>query len=235
MLEPRIRIAFVIALALATCSCARPSDPSRHLVAWWKFDDAAGAVAADASGHANDGRIVAGAWGAGRSGGALEMPGGNTGIVIVPMSPSLRSTAHEITLMAWTYRTATHNVAIVSHGYPALFFGFHGAQFKWSFRRANGRMTSCYADPSHAADLDRWIHVAATYDGWVARLYADGVEICRRWSFGDIDMPDAALTLSGYMDGSGHIVDEITGRLDDVQIYDAALTANQIRELAGIR
>jgi hypothetical protein len=34
-----------------------------------------------------------------------------------------------------------------------------------AFELANGRTMECYADPKHEAKLDRWVHLAATYDG----------------------------------------------------------------------
>jgi len=225
---------FVGMLAALIVGCGSPGSPGDHLVAWWSFDEGAGTLAHDASGHQNTATILNGGWGEGHSGGALLMDGGNDSIATVALSDSLRSTTDEITVMAWTYRSATHNVAVLSHGYPALFFGFHGARFKWQIEHAGGRQTACYADPKYEAKLDRWIHLAATYDGWVARLYADGVEVCSKWAWGAIKTPDAPFTMSGYLDGSGHIVDEITGRLDDVRIYDRALSQRDIRQIAGL-
>ena len=223
----------VFVLTLGACDATHETDAG--LVAYWPFDEGIGDHAADASGHDNVAIIRHGDWGDGHRGRALQMSGDNAGIVTVALSQSLRSTADHITIMAWTYRTAQHNVAVVSHGYPTLFFGFHGPRFKWQFKRANGRIMACYADPKYVAATDRWIHVAATYNGWVARLYADGVEVCSRWSWGSQAMPEAPFTMSGYLDDSGAIVDEITGRIDDVRIYARALSAAEIREVAGIQ
>ena len=233
------RIVLCLTSVLSLIGCGMPgngtSDAQADLVASWPFDEGTGAQAGDASGHDNVATLRNGGWGKGRMVGALQMDGGNDGIVVVPLSDSLRATADEVTIMAWTYRTAEHNVAVVSHGYPALFFGFHGPRFKWQVEHANGRMSACYADPSHVAELDRWIHIAATYNGWKVRLYADGVEICSKWAWGPLVMPEAPFTLSGYLNESGQIVDEMTGRIDDVRIYARALSAKQIREVAGIR
>lgn len=159
------------------------------------------------------------------------MDGGNDGIVVVPLSQSLRSTADAITITAWTYRTAEHNVDVVGHGYPGLFLGFHGPSFKWEIVNAAGEYASCYADPEHRAEIGRWIHLAATYDGHAARLYADGRHICRRKLTGPIAMPDTPFTISGYFAKDGAIVDEISGRIDDVRIYDRALTVAEIHSL----
>ena len=141
---------------LTFTACDATDDAQAGLVGDWTFDEGVGDTAADASGHGNAAVIRHGGWGDGHHGHALRMPGGNDGIVTVPLSESLRSTADQITIMAWTYRTAQHNVAVVSHGYPALFFGFHGAKYKWQFKRANGRIMACYADPKYvAAEIGR--------------------------------------------------------------------------------
>jgi concanavalin A-like lectin/glucanase superfamily protein len=222
-----------MSLVLAGCGLGNdyPEDKT-HLVGWWKFAEGVGQRVADASGNYNVATMTNGGWA--KASDALQMDGGNDGIVVVPLTDSLRRTADEITVMAWTYRSAEHNVAVVSHGYPELFFGFHGPQFKWQIVHANGRWTSCYADRKYVASLDRWIHMAATYNGWVARLYADGVEVCSKWSWGPIAMPETPFTMSGHLGESGQIVDEITGRIANVRIYDRALSAEQIRAIATI-
>jgi hypothetical protein len=225
---------------------AGTADAGARLIGWWKFDEAVGATAADSSGHGNEATIRNGGWGEGRFGGALEMDGGDDGIVTVAMSESLKSATGDFTLTAWTYRTAEHNVAIVAHAYPTLFLGFHGDRFKWQIGDEAGGFwgrvgrwlglvsasgASCYSGRDHRAALGRWIHVAATYDGEYARLYADGAEICRQPFSGSLNFNDSPLTISGYLSGTGGTVDEITGRLDDVRFYDRALGAGDIRAI----
>jgi hypothetical protein len=46
-------------------------------------------------------------------------------------------------------------------------------------------------------------------------------------------MPEVPFTIGGYLEDSGRIVDEITGRIDDVRIYARALSAAEIRKLRG--
>jgi len=119
----------------------------------------------------------------------------------------------------------------VAHGYPTLFFGFHDLQFKWQVALSNGRNAVCYADKKYRAELNRWYHVAATYDGWVARLYVNGQEICNDWAFGSIRMPEAPFTVGAYVDDEGNIVDEMSGMISDARIYDGALSADAIASL----
>jgi len=218
-------------LLLLPAACSSP-PPDQGLVGRWKFDDAQ-SVAADSSGNGNSATVLNGDWGAGVDGGALLFDGSGDSVVTVPLSDTLRATSRAITVSALAYRTAEHNVALVAHGYPTLFFGFHGPQFKWQISLDNGRGAACYADRKYHADLNRWYHLAATYNGYVARLYVDGEEICKRWTWGSIKMPDAPFTIGSYLDDDGKIVDEITGLVDDVRIYSRALSAGEIKALAA--
>jgi hypothetical protein len=228
-------------------ACGRPSDgtnihgekaPSegiadKSLVAWWTFNEGSGTTTADASGKGNTGTIRNAGWGGGKIGNALQMNGGNDSIMTVPLSDSLRSTAAEITVMGWAYRTAAHNVAVIAHGYPTLFLGFHGQQFKWQVVNEKDESAGCYADPKYQAVLNQWFHLTGTYDGRTARLYVDGVQICREWlsRAGGIKMPDVPFTVSGYLDTTGNVVDEITGMIDEVRIYNRTLSADEIQNI----
>jgi len=232
----RAAFAAVFAMLLAASSGCSPSSnqsaPAADLVGSWSFGEGAGEKAYDTSPYGNTATLNRVGWGTGRVGTALAFDGGNDSIVSVPLAASLRRTAEAITVAAWTYRDAEHNVAVVSHGYPALFFGFHGPRFKWQVTLQSGRQRACYAEEKYVAGLGRWIHIAASYDGWAVRLYADGREICRKWAWGPLAMPETPFTIGGYLDGSGRIVDEMSGRIDEVRIYSRALSAAEIRQLA---
>ena len=239
-------IARIIILAplLLLAACGRSADSpataasggqadDRGLVGWWTFDEGSGTTALDASGNGNTATIRNGTWGSGKTGNALQMDGSNHGIVTVLLSDSLRSTADNVTVMGWAYRTAEHNVDLVGHAYPFLFLGFHGPRFKWQIANTRGKKLSCYADPKYRAELNRWFHLAGTYDGRTVRLYVDGEEICSKWSWmsSAIAMPDAPFTISGYLRDTGEIVDEITGKIDEVRIYNRVLSVDEIRRI----
>jgi len=232
------RIIILLPLVLMA-SCTRAPDTSTDqindngLIGWWKFDEGNGTMALDASGNGNNGTIRNGTWSIGRVGNALQMAGNNQGIVTIPLSDSLRSTADSVTVMGWAYRTAEHNVDLVGHAYPFMFLGFHGPRFKWQIANTDGKKFSCYADPKYLAALDRWFHLAGTYDGRALRLYVDGVEICSKWRWlsRPMAMPDAPFTISGYLNDSGEIVDEITGKIDEVRICNRVLNDEEIQNI----
>lgn len=72
-----------LAAAMFLGGCGRHGGDD-DLVAWWRFDEGVGPIAADASGHGNVATLQNGGWGAGRSGAALAMNGGDDGIVTAP-------------------------------------------------------------------------------------------------------------------------------------------------------
>lgn len=220
------------------------ADEAAGLVGMWTFDEQQGDIAADMSGNGHDGTLINGGWGEGIENGALMLNGGNDSIVSISMTDEIRATSRSISLMAWTYRTAEDNVAVVASAYPMLFFGFHGPQFKLEFTERPGLLArvaqkigvsdevqvECYADTQYVAELGRWIHLAATYDGQTARLFADGSEVCALPFEGEIGFGDEPLTIGGYLKREdGRIIDEITGRIDDVRIHNRVLSAAEIQ------
>jgi len=69
-----------------------------------------------------------------------------------------------------------------------------------------------------------------TLYGKKIHLYVDGKEICTARLTGLIAMPNAPFTISGYRDKKGKIIDEITGKIDEVKIYNRALNDKEIMQ-----
>jgi hypothetical protein len=74
-----------------------------------------------------------------------------------------------------------------------------------------------------------WHHICLTYDGTTARLYADGVEVASAAKNWDLVQSRAHI---------GRQVNDIAefwdGAIDDVHIYDHALSETEIRRLAAV-
>lgn len=74
-----------------------------------------------------------------------------------------------------------------------------------------------------AVPTDDWTHVAGTYDGSSICVYLNGIGTC---AAATIQIPDSLANLTiGNRDGDDRHFD---GRLDEVAIYDHALSANQV-------
>jgi len=75
--------------------------------------------------------------------------------------------------------------------------------------------------------LDRWHHLAMTYDGAVLRLYLDGVEAAQR-AVNRLRVPgQTPLTIGRRQDGWP--VFFFKGRLDDIRLYERALSAEEVK------
>jgi hypothetical protein len=223
------------------------------LVGWWKFNEGSGTLATDSSGYGNDGTILNGGFGTGQVGAsALEMNGGNNSIVNIPISDSLRTTDKKLTVMAWAYLNDWEHVDILGHSYPFMFFGFHNENdgagnptlkaFKWQVATKSddaclpAPSSECratiFAQPnaSQPMNLGTWYHLVGTYDGTTVTLYVNGQPFGYDLAFSKVlPMPNTDFTISGYRDPDTNVIkDEINGKIDDVRLYNRALSAAEI-------
>jgi hypothetical protein len=85
----------------------------------------------------------------------------------------------------------------------------------------------------------RWIHLAATYDGEVARLYVDGAEVATAAEALQISFHSRAYVGFDSLDHFGNPpvnlrgTKHFAGRLDDLRIYVEALAPEQVAKLAA--
>jgi hypothetical protein len=89
------------------------------------------------------------------------------------------------------------------------------------------------ANTATELSFDEWYHVAATYDTNVGALvYINGVLDASNPNLDGIDTNEMPLLLGENPEATGRLFD---GMLDEVKIYNRALTEGEIRDLAGLR
>jgi Concanavalin A-like lectin/glucanases superfamily/Galactose oxidase-like, Early set domain/Glyoxal oxidase N-terminus/Purple acid Phosphatase, N-terminal domain len=202
------------------------------LVSHWTLDEGSGLTAADASGNGHTGTLVNGpTWTtAGRLGGALSFDGVND-YVEIPNSPALGSPS-TITLAAWINPRdpGNPNVAQMIVGkYSGAAGGPYMLRINGAGRlrfRAGG--TQVTTGPVLSSP-NTWYHVAGTYNGSQLVIYLNGaVVLSQAWSGSE---PDNGVnpTLGRNLDGGA----PFNGLLDDVRLYNRALSAAEIQDLAA--
>ncbi len=228
-----------------TSSTANPATLLSGLVGLWHLDDGVGStVAHDSSGNGNHGTLVGldqtQAWVAGRLGGALDTNG--AGYISVPDSDSIDGITTEVTVSAWVYfdgvissvdqygtaisrqiRTTNeqyYHLSLYQDGTPALFIGFSA-----SVPAARPIALQPIA-PRH------WTYLAGTYDGSVAVLYVDGIEVNSRSISGVFPLDTRPVILGGN-GNAGAVTELFPGRLDEVALYNRALRPEEIGMLAN--
>lgn len=199
---------------------------SSGLVAAYGFEHASGTAAADAARHGNTGFVRGATWTpTGRFGRALSFDGSNDSVDLPALGTFYR---RAFTLEAWLKKTgAKRDVAAVGSwaggtlGGPMLWVDHLSG--RWTQTLAKGAAT--YLDSGYLPVTGAWQHLAATYDGFTARFYLDGVEVASR-PFSRFEMGSTDLwKIGAYGPGPVGFFD---GVIDEVRIYRRALTAAEI-------
>lgn len=78
----------------------------------------------------------------------------------------------------------------------------------------------------------QWTHLAGTYDGTVARLYVNGILVDSDPVTGEFGPDTTPVILGG--NGNGNMISErFPGRIDEIVLYNRALDASEIGQLAA--
>lgn len=205
-------------------------DLTRGLVGHWTFDDGEGTMARDVSGGGNHGTVMGGAkWSKGIIGGALEFDGMDD-FVSIPNETAFDITG-SITVSAWIrVESFTKSwQAIVTKGDRA-----------WRLHRASSRKSVGFA----CSDLSRnqtgdllgnkdvadggWHHAAGVLDGTKMSIYVDGALDASAESSPNISVNDYSVLIGANAQASGRL---FHGTIDDVRIYDRALSVDELRAL----
>jgi hypothetical protein len=195
------------------------------LVAAYNFDEGAGSVLSDISGNGNDGTIRRATYVGGRTGSALSFDG--TSYVTILDNPSLDLTSG-MTLEAWVRPTLTGNIRPVIYkersvgaSYALFSANSNSGRPAGSIRTSLDRtVTAPSAIPSST-----WTHLALTYDGTTVRLFVNGVQVSSTAASGPIAVGSGVLRIGAAPNSS----DYFRGLIDDVRIYDRALSPAQIQ------
>jgi hypothetical protein len=208
-------------------------DPT--LVAWWKLDEDPGTTVVDWSGYGHHGRFIVDdvRWVEGIYDGALEFPGG-----------WVEMTDYE-GILGTQNRTVAAWIKTTGYG-DYISWGVNDDTLKWIGRvqddASNGTVgalrTECsggYIIGSTVLTDNQWHHVTSVLEtvGTASiddiKLYVDGrLEVISGWQAIDVNTASDGRTV--WL-GEGHHGRLFPGQLDDVRIYERALTEDEIKLL----
>lgn len=212
--------------------------PDQGLVAHWSFDEGRGAIAFDASGNGNTAHLINGpSWTKGRIGGALSFDGIDDH-AIAPSSPSLNSIKGQMTVAAWVYLRGKHETdAIVQRrlgsGHGDLWNLYRetaSCGFSVAFEDDSGAMAAL---PNIDIGLGRWTHLAGVYDGTHALYYQDGsLRVSVPFTEAIPDETSPVVIGAGDNGDYSGISDFCDAIIDDVRVYDRALSSEEIQTMS---
>jgi hypothetical protein len=195
------------------------------LVAAYGFNEGSGTVVNDVSGYGNNGTISGAAWTtSGKYGNALSFNGTNA-LVTINNAPSLQLTTG-MTLEVWVYPTT-----VTAAWRDVIYKGNDNYYLEGSSNSGpptagaifGGAYGQVYGP--NALTANTWAHLAATYDGAAMRLYVNGVQVASRAETGAI----ATSTNPLQIGGDSIYGQYFEGRIDEVRIYNLALSVAQIQ------
>ncbi len=227
-------VAFVFGLGLGLTRAAN-AGPAGH----WTFDEGVGDVAHDSSGNNNDGTLLGNpAWVTGSIGSSALNFDDSDDIIIIGDNPSL-DIEDALTISLWVNTpdvvTPNHMVTKQPSGtapdnYPGNYeFRVKDNTIQFLHQTSEGTDYSLYISTSQIA-TGEWHHAAVSVEeGGLVEFYIDGIPAGSTAQLGTFGMlNDEPLRIGGRKDD--HF---FNGILDDVYIYDRALTANQIESLSN--
>ncbi len=225
---------FVLVLGMVLTSAAKGD-----LIGWWRFNEGSGDTTMDSSGNNHDGTLLGNPeWASGPPGfgGALAFhPDKCTGIDCGIFDPTNGTGQFTVALWAFWDGTGTYQHFLsksAAWGADTMMFQFElwGAHTNATY---TDRVGVSY-EPAGSVEFfimpkNEWVHLALTFDGTNAVIYLNGVdeEGPKPFSIG----PDVEAQVEiGYTSTlpSG-IYRTFEGRLDEVRIYDYALTEAEIQ------
>jgi len=212
--------------AFASVTLASPNLTalSSGLVGYWPLDGAttnwAANTTADLSGQGNTGTLVSlatsSAPAVGKIGGALNFNGSASNIS-VPNSAGINP-ASTITVSVWIKpgTSATSDI-IEKAGCNGYYLEIVAAAVAWGKQCVGTNQTSA----SNVIKLNAWNYVVSTYDGTTLNIYINGVLKATKstaFTFANNGVLEIGKGLDGFFPGA----------IDDVRVYNRALSAQEI-------
>ena len=204
--------------------------PRENLKAFYTFDEGSGTVATDTSGNGNDGTIHNATWATGKNGGALSF-GGDSYVEI----SGLLGEPQNITLSAWANLSSADGggAEVISLGNVVAIrlddtYGKKGAT---GFYYNGDKWSSTATGISYAGS--GWHHFVYVIDGntHTQKIYVDGVMLNSTAYTQPIVY--GGLGQNTFIGKHGNGVDnyDFNGLIDDVCIYNRALSDQEVHDL----
>ncbi len=207
--------------------------PPPGVIGWWPFDETSGIIAADIGGN-HPGAYLGGPVPApGEVGGALRVDGRGA-FVGVGDSDLWAFGSRDFTLEFWVNFDALVSGSL---GEPeAIFLGNDegpGIRPKWFFALGGGMLEFVFDNTAHflvfapfAPRIGQWYHLALTRTGGLYTAFIDGTPVGSVIDPVALSNPNAPLTI-----GQAESIGFMHGRLDEVTIYNRALTEAEIQAI----
>lgn len=224
----RVTKILIVALVLGLSATALGIGMT-DLVAYWKFDEGEGAVAHDSVGN-YDGTISGAVWATGISGSALVYDG-NDNRCDMGDRTGLEGFS-QVTIAAWVYWEPGSAFVRECIAGKELVYKIDINHDTGTIRFLTGNdWTGSMLTSNTAIQQYNWYHIAATYDGIVKKIYINGVQDANTLNTSGSLGSNSRSFAVGAFDKGGDWNRHIKGKIDEVCVFDRALTELEVQDL----
>lgn len=220
-----------------TCfSCATPDPLNAGLITCYPFSGNAN----DESGNGNHGTNNGATFTTDRFNAANKaaMFNGSSSYITISNSASLQSPTTEFTASLWVYITAWY---IDAGNWASAFCKSNSAsatQYRISMMPNgasfifNGKMVNVPIS-SGTIQLNQWYHIAIAANNNIVTFYINGI-LQSSTTFSGTFSNDNTMPLEIGRDYAGNSVDYFNGKIDDLRLYNRALSASEVLQLYNL-
>ncbi len=212
------------------------------LAGYWKLDDATGTTATDSSTNANNGTLTNGpTWGTGQIGGDTVFDGTDDYVGYTSATNlGLATATSEKTICSWvktSFTPATAQIIWDNHksGAQVLQLGVNSSGVLQGRIRDNNSVGDTTINGSGAINNGQWHHACMTIASTkTMQLYVDGAKngsSTTHTMTSGIQSNPLYIAIGKDMETAGFAYVTWNGSLDDVRIYDRALSDDEVSQL----
>ena len=205
------------------------------LVGSWGMDEGAGTTAYDASDNGNDGTLTGGpVWTTdsppslgGAGGGSLKFDGVDD-YVDAGSDSSLNMDNSSYTLSAWVYPTEISDYNFIAGATSGNSYRYHAYSLliynsEYIMVGSNGTNSDTVMSISTVTS-NEWTHIVGVYNGTTQKIYINGIlDITESTAY------NHTFRTSNFRIGRANTIFFFDGSIDDVRIYNRALSAEEVR------
>ncbi len=202
---------------------------SSGLIAAYNFNAGSGSTLADITGKGHAGTITGATWTAsGKNGGALTFNGTSNWVTVADTNDLDFTTG--FTIEAWVKPSSTTGWRTIAMKEAAgsMPYGLYATDDTGRPPAIYGRVgapgTEVRATGGSVLPTTSWSHVTGTYNGSILRLYVNGVQVGTANLSGNLATSTGVLRIGG----NGMWGEYFGGQMDDLRIYNRALTSTEI-------
>jgi hypothetical protein len=238
-MKKKMMMAFLMAAISSTAIIAADGGDEKRLLGYWSFNDGAGEVVKDSSGGNHDGKILNNMrgvkWVDGKKGKALHFKGTrsgkDSGCVFVPKFKV--DVTKGVTIEVWIKldkgvdpEELFEIVGNMGGNYgPGFRLYYNWKELTFMSGPCKGPKEIWKVVTSKYSPIGKWLHLAATYDGEVYKLYVNGEEAATSKGKLPITNGNNFLSIGSFLKGVSY---GFNGIIDEMKIYNYPLSSEDI-------